>query len=86
LASAANEQRRAHGQNDEDRNLPSTGADTPHQQIGDEDPDRDAEGELGGQAPLLTEAGARDDDGRNRREQGRRMAPDELGEVPRQPC
>jgi hypothetical protein len=81
LGSAADQQRRAHGQHDEDRDLPSTGADPAHQQIGEDDPDRDAEGELGGQAPKLTEARARDDDRRNRREQGRRMAPDELGEV-----
>ena len=68
------QQRRAHGQRDDQRHLPGTSADQAGDQVAEEHADRDPQRHLAHPAQPLTVAGAERDHGRDRREERRVVA------------
>ncbi len=80
---AVQQERGGHGQRDDQGQLPPATAGRRHDEVGDEDPDRDAEGHLGHPPQPLPVRRAEAHHRRDRREEGGRVAEHVGGDEPR---
>jgi hypothetical protein len=74
---AVEQHRDRHGAGDDERDLPQADAGDPDEQVGDEHPDRDADGDLADPAQPLPVGHAQRDDRRDRREE-RLLVPEQV--------